>query len=767
MPRSTPIFKAETAAFLKSEFKKSAKILDVGAGVGTYADLLRDHFMTIDAVEVFEPYIEQFGLKEKYNKVFNFDIKYFKRYPEILPGWYDIIILGDVLEHISKEEGIYLIKELQPYCQEMIVCVPFMSEQGEHYDNKYEIHLQPDLNEEVMAERYPDLQPFCLRYDFGVYIKKSPKNKFVEIIYDELYNGKKVKYPSEVSDITIVSGLWDLGRQGRSFDHYLVCFNQFLDIDCRMVLFIPKDLEELVWEKRSKENTFVKIYELDDIRKLYDPHWDMTQKIRTDPDWFNLAGWLPDSPQASLEWYNPVVQSKMFMLHEASIWSPFNTEKLVWLDAGITNTVDWSLIRQASTWKMIEAHIDPWLFLSYPYDAEKEIHGFKYEWMNKYAEADVKYVCRGGLFGGTRDVIREANGIYYSLLNGSLSQGLMGTEESLFTIMSYQMPDTFRRYELDGNGLIIKFIQDLHANKQVKISSSDYKMRMLTEAKFDRTKTKTDLYFLTFNFPKQIERTLQTYKDLGWLDYANKVWVFDNSVTEEPRVAIGEVCKKFGCNHVITGSNLGINPGRQRVAEHFNTTDADYYMFFEDDMTIGSEADEGKFCRRGLRKFVVNLWDSLHKIMIKEEFDYLKLNFTEVYMDNYLQVSWFNVPDSRRAELWPTFNKRRSDGGDYKDLRFPRTVLTKIDELTKIDDVSGLLYASGQIYYCNWPMIMSKAGNRKVFLDTTWAAPFEQTWMSHVFEEQLKGNIRAGVLLASPITHDRFEHYSAEDRREN
>ena len=58
-------------------------------------------------------------------------------------------------------------------------------------------------------------------------------------------------------------------------------------------------------------------------------------------------------------------------------------------------------------------------------------------------------------------------------------------------------------------------------------------------------------------------------------------------------------------------------------------------------------------------------------------------------------------------------------------------------------------------------------GNKKVFIDKTWANPYEQTWMSNVYQLQKEGKITAGVLLASPIWHERIQHYKKEDRREN
>ena len=147
----------------------------------------------------------------------------------------------------------------------------------------------------------------------------------------------------ENKNYTIVSGLWDIGRPGRNFEkHYLPRFSEFLEIDANMILFVPSSLESFVWERRSKDNTFVKTFELEDIKNLYNPHWQNTQSIRTSKEWLEITGkhgWLPKSPQAVSEYYNPIVQSKMFMLHDASIYNVFNTDYFYWLDAGITITV--------------------------------------------------------------------------------------------------------------------------------------------------------------------------------------------------------------------------------------------------------------------------------------------------------------------------------------------------------------------------------------------------------------------------------------------
>jgi len=560
-------------------------------------------------------------------------------------------------------------------------------------------------------------------------------------------------------DLTIVTGLWNINRPGRDFSHYIENFKKFLDIPANLFIYIPAEYEHLVWEKRTKENTVVRIYELENIKSIYSPFWERTQQVRTSSSWLNITGeggWLKDSPQAVLEWYNPIVQSKMFLLNDVTIWNPFDTGHFIWLDAGITNTVYEKYFTDNRALDKILPFLESFLFLSYPYQARDEIHGFDINVLNKYAGKKVEWVCRGGLFGGTKSAINTANALYYSLLDKSLSDGAMGTEESIFSIMSYIEPEKYRRYSLDENGLIVKFVQALIDDTVTLEPVPEERVRYI-EPCLNTDKLKTSLYMLTFNFPEQVRYTLEKYKKhTGFLDKTRKILI-DNSNNDEAIKGNKQLCEEYGFEHIITGENLGINRGRFKAAEHFDQSDSDYYIFLEDDMGIYSPDDAG-FCRNGFRKFVPDLYEKIHKIMLKEKFDFLKLTFTEVYMDNYLQVSWYNVPQHVRTELWPHYDKLPVQG---LDLNCPRTVYNKIDVLDE------LAYAQGEVYYANWPMIVGKEGNRKMFLDTTWANPFEQTWMSHMFQETRKGNLKPAILLASPIEHNRIIYYKPEERREN
>jgi len=604
-----------------------------------------------------------------------------------------------------------------------------------------------NLTEEEKKITTDKLDRYGYVYELGQDIT-AVKKEIHSIIYNEVLDLN--------SNQTIVTGLWNINRPGRDFNHYIEAFKRFLDIPQNLFIYIPKEYEYLVWEKRSHDNTFVRLYELEDIKKLYEPFWDRTQKIRQSGEWLDQVGWLKDSPQAVLEMYNPIVQSKMFMLNDASIMNPFDTEYHFWVDAGITNTVPHGDVAEDNLLDKLHEYSEPFLFLSYPYLADKEIHGFNYQAMNRIAENEVKYVCRGGIFGGKKLAINNANATYYSLLDHTLTQDLMGTEESVFTLMSYMEPNVYRRYELDENGLIVKFTQAIKENNVTLSKASAPIVQQVDEVNYKEIKT--NLYMLTFNFPEQVLHTIESMKKTPeWLTVPS-LFLLDNSTDNTAKIKNQEIAKEYNFTYIDLGGNTGICGGRQAAADHFDKSDADFMFFFEDDMTSNPPELEGQFCRNGFRKYIPNLYNTVHKIMLEKDFDFLKLSFTEVYFDNDKQCSWYNVPQNIRTRDWPDYDKLPITGLD------PNCPRTKFNHIYTKDDLS---YVSGEIYYANWPMIVSKEGNRKMFIDTKWAHPFEQTWMSHIYQLTKEEKIRPAILLASPIWHDRIKHYQPEERREN
>ena len=146
--RQTETFLKE---FITQNYRSESKLLDIGAGAGANYEILKDYYNIIDCIEVFTPYIERFGLTKKYRNVFNVNVLDFDNFCD-----YDLLIMGDVLEHLSVVDAISLLKRITELGVPIIIQVPFMYQQGVYDGNVYEIHLQDDLTESVMASRYSE-----------------------------------------------------------------------------------------------------------------------------------------------------------------------------------------------------------------------------------------------------------------------------------------------------------------------------------------------------------------------------------------------------------------------------------------------------------------------------------------------------------------------------------------------------------------------------------------------------------------------------------
>ena len=553
--------------------------------------------------------------------------------------------------------------------------------------------------------------------------------------------------------LTLVTGLWEIGRGNlsegwsRSFDHYLEKFEQLLQVDCNMIIYGDEELQKFVYRFRNETNTQFIVRNLDWFKQ--NEFYDKIQTIRNNPSWFNLAGWLASSTQAKLEMYNPLVMSKMFLLHDAVIFDKFDSEKLYWIDAGITNTVNSGYFTHDKVLDKVEKLSNNFTFISFPYEAENEIHGFEINEMTKLAGERVDKVCRGGFFGGQKSIIRKMNGLYYDLMKSTIDRGFMGTEESLFSILMYTNSSMVDYVEIESNGLIYKFFEDLK-NDQVVLRSLRKNQEVVITKNGD-----VGLYVITFNSPEQFKTLLESMEkyDSNFLTKTRK-FLLNNSTDLSTTPRYLELCEKYGFEH-IKKDNIGITGGRVFVAEHFQESDMDYYMFFEDDMFFYCGSDST--CRNGFPRKADNLYEKIIQIVKKEDFDFFKFNYSEFYGSHEKQWSWYNVDQDFRKDHWPNYNQLPVQGQD------PNSPCL---EYKHIKSHEGIPYATGEIYLSNWPIILSKEGNYKCYIETKFHYPYEQTLMSYCFKETVKGRINSGLLLMTPTEHNRFDFYESNLRKE-
>lgn len=554
-----------------------------------------------------------------------------------------------------------------------------------------------------------------------------------------------------MSKTCIVSGMWNIGRDAlkggfeRRFDKYLECFYELLTLDTPMHLFIPSEIWPEVERIRGDKPTTITIKEVDTFQTWF-PFYNLVQHIRSDPDWLARAGWLPDSPQAALASYNPILMAKAFMVHDASLLDRRGCTHFYWLDGGILNTVGKDVLEQAIPRLPDHSGDDQLALVSYPYSSETEVHGFEAKAFDKWCGEPSTYVCRGGFFGGSAAVLHEFNAAYYQLLQGTLNDGLMGADECILTIYSHQHQDKVKRHELkpENHGLLGSFFEDV-AKQPVA----------------ETNEPSSALYVLTYNAPDQMQALVNSFErtDADFMALTRHILI-DNSTDAAVREDYDRLAKLYGFEVIRYGSNLGVCGGRQMAAEHFGNSNRKQYLFFEDDMMLSyPDAKPDAF---GLARFIPDLYLKSLLLFRKSGLDYLKLSFSEFYGDNSEQWAWTNVPPEVRLANFPDAQQVVNPKSVRRDV--PRT---HIFSILHSEEVNGLSYAVGQFHYDNWPMWMDRVGNQRIFLDTRWAQPREQTWMSHVFQLQVAGRIHAGCLLASPINHHRFHHYPADQRRES
>ena len=145
-------------------FTNPKSILDIGVGNGKYGFLSREYLeitgtgtygtkeRRIDGVEVFPHYITPLH-KEIYSNI------YIGNAMDIVPKLdmkYDLILMIDVFEHFTCEDGKILLGNCLQKGRNVIISVPKGSnEQGEIYDNPYEEHKYEWSKKDFKS--YPDI----------------------------------------------------------------------------------------------------------------------------------------------------------------------------------------------------------------------------------------------------------------------------------------------------------------------------------------------------------------------------------------------------------------------------------------------------------------------------------------------------------------------------------------------------------------------------------------------------------------------------------
>lgn len=118
---------------------KPSFIVDVGPGWGKYGLMCREYLtdlVQLDAVEVAEGRIAT--QDEIYNSVVTSDVRLL---PKNVWDGYDLVLIIDVIEHMSKEDGLALLSNILDCGASVLVSTPKQWMEQHDPSNPYETHV--------------------------------------------------------------------------------------------------------------------------------------------------------------------------------------------------------------------------------------------------------------------------------------------------------------------------------------------------------------------------------------------------------------------------------------------------------------------------------------------------------------------------------------------------------------------------------------------------------------------------------------------------
>lgn len=168
MPSSANEGKDYAAEFIISSNIRTC--LDVGPGIGTYASLINKYDYNIDildCIEIWEPYVKDFHLEDLYDNVYVGDVRSWKNFN------YDLIIFGDVLEHMTKLEAVAVWERAKEQARYAIISIPIIHlPQAGFGGNIYEEHVKDDWSTQEVLETFSNIIAYKEFQTVGVFIAK-------------------------------------------------------------------------------------------------------------------------------------------------------------------------------------------------------------------------------------------------------------------------------------------------------------------------------------------------------------------------------------------------------------------------------------------------------------------------------------------------------------------------------------------------------------------------------------------------------------------
>lgn len=145
-------------------------VLDIGPGVGTYAKLLAGPAVSrLIGLEIYEPYVTTYRLREYYDEIVIGDAR------EVPLPACDVVILGDVAEHMTRDAALDLWARAAAAARRAVyLSIPIVHyPQGEIEGNEHEHHVVDDWDHDKVLAAFDGIGEFWTGTEIGVYERRT------------------------------------------------------------------------------------------------------------------------------------------------------------------------------------------------------------------------------------------------------------------------------------------------------------------------------------------------------------------------------------------------------------------------------------------------------------------------------------------------------------------------------------------------------------------------------------------------------------------
>lgn len=169
---------------LKNETKDCQSILDVGCGVNSPVQYLSRDMHRV-GVDVYGPAIETSKRRSIHNEYFEMNLDNIDQ--QFAQGSFDCVLASDVIEHVTKEDGLALIKKMEYVAKhKVIIFTPrgFIP-QDEHDGNPWQMHKSGWEVKEMEDFGYRVIGVSGLKWVWNIeclWTKRDDANIFVRLI---------------------------------------------------------------------------------------------------------------------------------------------------------------------------------------------------------------------------------------------------------------------------------------------------------------------------------------------------------------------------------------------------------------------------------------------------------------------------------------------------------------------------------------------------------------------------------------------------------